>query len=161
MALPFLLVKLNDPPESKIQNPTFYILFLVFVGAYVAFFGHRSFTVIAIIYIGLMIDRVLMFVYFLQASQFIFGAYGTGMCTFIIIAVINEDQLDNYTQQIGLAIAIGIIGGIVCLVMWCFLGIPILSASIPVALLGLLFGSCFVFLPPMNIISLSNDVSFI
>ena len=75
--------------------------------------------------------------------------------------MINEDQLDNYTQQIGLAIAIGIIGGIVCLVMWCFLGIPILSASIPVALLGLLFGSCFVFLPPMNIISLSNDVSSI
>lgn len=96
---------------------------------------------------------------FLQASQFIFGAYGTGMCTFIIIAVINEGQLENYAQQIGLAIAVGIIGGVVAVMLWWFLGIPILSAGIPVALTGLLFGSCFVFLPPMNVVSMSNDVS--
>ena len=57
----------------------------VFVGAFLAFFGHRWF----------------------QLTQFILGSYGVGLCTYIVIAVLNQGQLTNYSQQAGLALAIG------------------------------------------------------
>ena len=60
----------------------------VFVGIFLAFFGHR---------------------YYLF-SQFFFGAYGTGVCAFIVIAVLHHGILVGYTEQVGLCIAIGIIG---------------------------------------------------
>ena len=96
----------------------------------------------------------------LQTSQFIFGSYGVGLVTYVIIAVLNDGQLANYSQQAGLALAVGIIGGVSAVTLWCFLGIPILSAALPVALSGLLLGSCVVFLPAVNNITMSNDTFY-
>ena len=101
-----------------------------------------------------------LFSNFLQTSQFFFGSYGVGLATFIIIAVLNNGQFANYSQQAGLALAVGIIGGVLAVTLWCFLGIPILSAALPVALSGLLLGSCLVFLPAVNNITMSNDTFY-
>jgi hypothetical protein len=110
----------------------------VFVGVFLAFFGHRQYLL----------------------SQFFFGAYGTAVCAFMVVAVINDGILVSYTETIGLSIAIGIIGGFLWVLIWYILGIPFLSTALPIAMVGLLFGGIFVYLPPMNIVSMSSDTIY-
>ena len=117
-------------------------------------------TIIVIIPLAFGNANPTLFSRLLQTSQFIFGSYGVGLVTYVIIAVLNDGQLANYSQQAGLALAVGIIGGVSAVTLWCFLGIPILSAALPVALSGLLLGSCVVFLPAVNNITMSNDTFY-
>ena len=60
----------------------------VFAGAFLAIFGHRYYLL----------------------SQLLFGSYGIGTIAFIAIVVVHHGILVNYTEQVGLSIAIGIIG---------------------------------------------------
>ena len=60
----------------------------VFVGGFIAFFGHRYF----------------------QSQQFFFGAYATGLITFIVISLLLSTEVISYVEHLGLSLAIAIIG---------------------------------------------------
>ena len=62
--------------------------FSVFAGIILAFLGHRYY----------------------MYSQFIFGTYASGLLAFIFIVVVHNGILVSYTEQVGLSVAIGIIG---------------------------------------------------
>ena len=47
---------------------------------------------------------------------------GTGMLAFITIVVIHDGILVSYTEQVGLSVAIGIIGGFLWTLVWYVLG---------------------------------------
>ena len=60
----------------------------VFIGGFVAFFGHRYF----------------------QSQQFFFGAYAAGLCSFVVICLMANKVDISYVEQLGLSVAISIIG---------------------------------------------------
>ena len=60
----------------------------VFIGGFVAFFGHRYF----------------------QSQQFFFGAYAAGLCSFVVICLMANKVDISHVEQLGLSFAISIIG---------------------------------------------------
>ena len=60
----------------------------VFIGAFLAFFGHRQYLV----------------------SQFFFGTYAVAVIAFVTTAVVNGGILVDYNEHMGLTIAVGIVG---------------------------------------------------
>ena len=69
--------------------------FSVFAGIILAFLGHRYY----------------MF------SQFLFGTYASGLLAFIFIVVVHNGILVSYTEQVGLSVAIGVIGESCCKIL--------------------------------------------
>ena len=107
----------------------------IFAGIFIAFFGHRYY----------------------QAYQFIAGAYATGICAFIAITLAMQS---SYTEKVGLAMAVGVIGAFLWVIIWYLFGIPLLSTALPVASMGLIIGATFVFLPPLNTASMASDTLY-
>ena len=60
----------------------------VFIGGFIAFFGHRYF----------------------QSQQFFFGAYAAGLISFVVISLLLNKEVISYVEQLGLSLAIAIIG---------------------------------------------------
>ncbi len=106
----------------------------VFVGVFLAFFGHRQYLL----------------------GQFVFGTYAAGIVAFTAIAVVNDGILVSYNEHMGLTLAIGLIGGILWALVWYALGIPLLSTMLSTAMTGFLLGSIFVYLPPLNTVGLAS-----
>lgn len=108
----------------------------VFIGGFIAFFGHRYF----------------------QSQQFFFGAYAAGLVSFVVMSLLVNKGDISYVEVLGLSFAIAIIGGFLWMVVWYVLGVPILSTALSVSLMGLVLGGVFVF--SLNTVSMMNDVVY-
>ena len=60
----------------------------VFIGGFIAFFGHRYF----------------------QSQQFFFGAYAAGLVSFVVMSLLVNKGDISYVEVLGLSFAIAIIG---------------------------------------------------
>eukprot|EP00092_Neocalanus_flemingeri_P015805 GFUD01017109.1.p1 GENE.GFUD01017109.1~~GFUD01017109.1.p1 ORF type:complete len:631 (+),score=178.18 GFUD01017109.1:60-1952(+) len=107
----------------------------IFTGLLMAFAGHR----------------------FFMASQFLFGFYTGSVVGYILLSItFSPDfvEIFSLTTLCGLTMAILVSG------LWFFLGIPVLSVLLPTLEVGVMVASCILFLPQMNIPSLTTDLYY-
>lgn len=112
----------------------------VFIGAFLALFGHRCFLV----------------------SQPFVGLYLGSVVGFILVSLIYGPPTDmwHYNLQVGLSFIGGGIGALLLFFLWYTCGLPLLSTFFSTVSLGLLLGAIFVFLPVMNLTSMTGDLVY-
>jgi len=103
----------------------------IFMGLVMGFAGHRFFI----------------------TSQFFFGFYAGTFVGFTLLSSLKLSFIETFllTVLCGLMMAILVSG------LWFFLGIPVLSVLIPTLEVGIIVASSILFLPFLNIPSLTND----
>lgn len=104
----------------------------VFAGAFLAIFGHRYYLMSQLLFgvygkfCAIISTRLLLIITYFYGvfinKNYIFFLTGTGMLAFITIVVIHDGILVSYTEQVGLSVAIGIIGGFLWTLVWYILG---------------------------------------
>ena len=57
--------------------------------------------------------------------QFLHGTYATSLIVFVVLGVIHSLWPSTFSAQVGFAMAVGIVGGLMWLALWYILGIPV------------------------------------
>jgi len=103
----------------------------IFMGLVMGFAGHRFFI----------------------TSQFFFGFYAGAFVSYILFTSANF----NFNETFWLTVLCGLIVAILVSGLWFLLGIPVLSVLLPTLEVGIILASTILFLPYLNIPSLTND----
>lgn len=107
----------------------------IFMGLVMAFAGHK----------------------FFMTSQFLFGFYVGSVVGYILLSItfsLTFTQIFSLTNLCGILVAFIVLG------LWFFLGIPVLSVLLPTLEVGMIVASCILFLPQLNVPSLTNDLYY-
>eukprot|EP00088_Acartia_fossae_P070321 TRINITY_DN9384_c0_g1_i3.p1 TRINITY_DN9384_c0_g1~~TRINITY_DN9384_c0_g1_i3.p1 ORF type:complete len:624 (+),score=114.70 TRINITY_DN9384_c0_g1_i3:46-1917(+) len=130
----------NPDPDTgcQVHDSTFMFLSCalgVFVGLFLTFLGHR----------------------FFKCSQFLFGFYLGSFAGFIIVSRYLYMELPYlYT----LTAASGLVIGLAVLLLWVFLGIPVLSVLLPTLETGFILASVLMYLPLCGIQAFLTNSTF-
>ena len=134
--------ELDDDPENTVGcrpgDSTFVWVSCalgVFIGLFLTFMGHR----------------------FFKSSQFMFGFYFGSLVGFTLLSLYTE--YDD-VLRIVLSGTSGLLSAGLVLLVWWFLGIPVLSVVLPTLEVGFLLASVLMYLPLCNMESFSSDSTY-